>query len=159
MTSRTTSGIAKALLGFVVALVLLGPARAAPAEPAPGLVAAPFAEEHWTFSRFIHKYANRAHVVQLCVVCMLLALFIIIKKLDGDGSPRPLPLRESSALTLAFRNRDRKGVAPDRRPLPYGRGSETPEGGVEWCPGIDQPSAGPRPDLTPSSQPRDGASP
>jgi hypothetical protein len=80
----------------VVALVLLGPAQAAPPASAPGLTAVPFAEEHWTVSKFIHKYANRAHVVQLCVVCMLLALFIIIKKLDGDDSPRPLPLREPS---------------------------------------------------------------
>ncbi len=96
MTSCTAAGIRKALCGLVVALVLLaGPAQAASPAPAPGLAAAvPFAEEHWTFSKFIHKYANRAHVVQLCVVCMLLALFIIIKKLDGDGSPRPLSLRK-----------------------------------------------------------------
>jgi len=72
--------------------------------------AAPVAdEEHLTFSKFIHRYANRAHVVQLCVVCMLLALFIIIKKLDGDGSPRPLPLREPPSP-------DKQGTSP--RPDP-----------------------------------------
>jgi hypothetical protein len=133
MISRTTSGITKALLGLVVALVLLGPARAAPPASAPGLVAAPFAEEHWTVSKFVHKYANRAHVVQFCVVCMLLALFIIIKKLDGDGSPRPLPLRKPPA---------ERGLdpLPSRGPVPF-------------------PPAGSCPDLTPSSQPRDGASP
>jgi hypothetical protein len=134
MTSCTTSGIAKALLGLVVALVLLGPAQAAPPASAPGLAAAPFAEgEHWTFSKFIHKYANRAHVVQLCVVCMLLALFIIIKKLDGDGSPRPLPLCKPPT---------KRGLdpLPSRGPVPFS-------------------SAGSRADLTPSSQPREGASP
>ena len=139
MTSCTTSCIRKALCGLVFGLVLLAadaaPAQAAPSALAPGLpAAAPFAEEHWTFSKFIHRYANRAHVVQLCVVCMLLALFIIIKKLDGDGSPRPLPLREPPWA--------KRGLDPlnSRGPDPFS-------------------PASPRPDLTPLTGPRDGVSP
>jgi hypothetical protein len=139
MTSCTTSGIQKALCGLVLSLILLAvnaaPAQAAPPAPAPGLsAAAPFAEEHWTFSKFIHKYANRAHVVQLCVVCMLLALFVIIKKLDGDVSPRPLPLRKP------------QGAKGSLDPLnSTGRDPFSPPGS--------------RPDLTPLTGPRDGVSP
>jgi hypothetical protein len=112
MTSCTTSDIRKALCGLVVGLVLLAsPAQAAPPVPVPGLAAAPFAESQWAISKYINKYANRAHVVQLCVVCMLLALFIIIKKLDGDDSPRPLPLREPPSP-------DNQGASPRPDPNP-----------------------------------------
>ncbi len=92
MTSSILSFVRTSFFGLLVALALAvgsaSPARAA--VPASGLSAAPvFAEEGLSFSKFIKGFNNRARVVQLCVVCMLLALFIIIKKLDGDGSPRP----------------------------------------------------------------------
>jgi hypothetical protein len=98
MTPSTTSHCQKSACGLLVALVLLT-ASAAPAAAAPPLgLSAPtvaFAdEENLSLRKVLNRYSNRAHVVQLCVVCMLLALFIIIKKLAGDGSPRPLPLRD-----------------------------------------------------------------
>ena len=54
------------------------------APAAAAVSAAPvFAESDYSFTRFLKSISNRNRVVQLCVVCMLLALFIIIKKLDG----------------------------------------------------------------------------
>ena len=92
MTSSIHSFVRKTTFGLVVALALLvgsaAPSSVRAAAPPSGLSAAPvFADEGLSFSKFIKGFNNRARVVQLCVVCMLLALFIIIKKLDGDGSP------------------------------------------------------------------------
>jgi hypothetical protein len=57
--------------------------------PAAAVSAAPvFADNEYSITRFLKSISNRNRVVQLCVVCMLLALFIIIKKLDGGTVAR-----------------------------------------------------------------------
>jgi hypothetical protein len=83
-----------AACGLLIALALLNgaaPARAAsvPVAPVAAVSAAPvFAENEYSFTRFLKSISNRNRVVQLCVVCMLLALFIIIKKLDSSPTIR-----------------------------------------------------------------------
>jgi hypothetical protein len=78
----------------VLALLLLGglaaPAPAAPVAPArPALVAAAPAPallaEGFSIKGFFSGMGSRTRVVQLCVVAMCLALFIMMRKFTGGG--------------------------------------------------------------------------
>ena len=111
MIPSTTPLFQKSAGRLALALVLLAAAAGpAPAAAPAGQLAATsvFAdEEGWSFRRIMHKYANRNNVVQLCVVCMLIALAIIIKKLDGDDSPRPRLLSPVDSYSVtASKNND-----------------------------------------------------
>ncbi len=88
MTPSTISLRKNFTWALLVAIALLtggaAPVRAEPPAAASLSAVAPvFAEESMTFTRWIKSYMNRAHIVQICVVFMLLALFIIIKKFHG----------------------------------------------------------------------------
>jgi hypothetical protein len=79
-------------VALLVALALLAAAgapaqaRTAPPTPTPALAAAaPTFADDVSFTRWLRGYLNRNHIVQICVVMMLLALFIIIKKFNGHG--------------------------------------------------------------------------
>src|ERR1700733_5302581 len=73
---------------FIAALLLFIPAparAAAPPEPAPGAnTAAVFAEG--SFTSFITHGSGRDRVVQISVLCMALALFILMKKFAPDAN-------------------------------------------------------------------------
>ncbi len=94
MSTLVTSLSRTGAVALLVALALLAaagaPAQARPAPPTPtptpvlAAVAPTFAEDV-SFTRWLRGYLNRNHIVQICVVMMLLALFIIIKKFNGHG--------------------------------------------------------------------------
>jgi hypothetical protein len=75
----------------LLALLLLGPcAAAAPAaRPAPACAAAvtagPVLAEGFSLKGFFSGMGSRTRVVQLCVVTMCLALFIMMRKFTAGG--------------------------------------------------------------------------
>ena len=77
-------------IGLFVAAVLLlaaGPPRAAAAPEPAGVTAAPaFAEV--SLKQFFTSSNSRDRIIQLCVLCMMLALFILLKKFVADAAPQ-----------------------------------------------------------------------
>ena len=77
---------------FVAAVLLLaaGPPRAAAAPEPAGVTAAPaFAEV--SLKQFFTSSNSRDRIIQLCVLCMMLALFILLKKFVPDAGGRKKP--------------------------------------------------------------------
>jgi hypothetical protein len=79
------------LLGGFFAVLILFAAAPARSETAPettrGTRAAVFADERGFMSYILHG-STRDRVVQLCVLCMAAALFIMMKKFAPDGNAR-----------------------------------------------------------------------
>jgi hypothetical protein len=110
------------LFALAVALSLVGPLAWAPAaapetaaptraavtagpeRPAPVV---PLAANGWSIKRFFGGLNNRTRVVQLCVVVMALALFIMMRKLAQPPPPAPPAGPESPPPT--------GGAAADRK--------------------------------------------
>jgi hypothetical protein len=72
---------------FVAAVLLFAapPARAAaPAEP-PGVTAAAPVFAEVSLKQFFTSSNSRDRIIQLCVLCMALALFILMKKFAPDA--------------------------------------------------------------------------
>jgi hypothetical protein len=87
-TSLRRTGAVALLVALALVAAAGAPAQARPAPPTPTVAlaaAAPTFADDVSFTRWLRGYLNRAHIVQLCVVMMLLALFIIIKKFNGHG--------------------------------------------------------------------------
>jgi hypothetical protein len=75
--------------GVLVAVVLLCSAPSARAEaPSATTAGAVFAEAR-SFTSFITNGSARDRVVQIAVLCMAVALFILMKKFVPDGSTAP----------------------------------------------------------------------
>jgi hypothetical protein len=73
---------------FVAAVLLLAarPARAAAAPEPAGVTAAAPAFAEVSIKQFFTGSNSRDRIIQLCVLCMMLALFILLKKFVADPS-------------------------------------------------------------------------
>jgi hypothetical protein len=75
---------------FVAAVLLLAarPARAAAAPEPAGVTAAAPAFAEVSIKQFFTSSNSRDRIIQLCVLCMMLALFILLKKFVADPAPQ-----------------------------------------------------------------------
>jgi hypothetical protein len=69
-----------------VVLLLVLTSGAVAREPPPAVIA-----EGWSIGKMFKGLNNRTRVVQLCVVVMCGALFILMKKFDGTSPPEGSP--------------------------------------------------------------------
>jgi hypothetical protein len=87
MSAPRAFGIASVLLTLLTVNLAAPSAQAAAVFMQP-IVSAPspiFADES-SVSKFLHSFNDRTRIVQLCVVVMLLALVIIIKRFHGGDA-------------------------------------------------------------------------
>jgi len=107
MSAPRAFGLASVVLTLVTAHLGGPTAQAAPffTRPIVSATAPVFADES-AVGRFFQSFNNRDRIVQLCVVVMLLALVIIIKKFHGGTVDSSFRARERETIDR------RNGVSP-----------------------------------------------